>query len=78
MSETLNTRIARMNQRMADSASQALPDLMIGLNTGDSPLDSLAHDVRFRGKKIADLTREEAVEALVQAVARIKAMEWIR
>jgi hypothetical protein len=32
-------------------------------------------DVRFRGKPINELTREEAIEALSQALSRVKELE---
>lgn len=64
------------NMRRLAGESQRLPDLLIGVDKGASPLTSRSHDVSFRGKMIDDLTREEAIEALHQAISRIKAMEW--
>ena len=35
------------------------------------------NDVRFRGKAIDDLTREEAIEALRQALSQVKSLEFM-
>lgn len=40
-----------------------------------NPLADQHNDVRFQGKPLDDLTREEAIEALRQALAEVKSLQ---
>ena len=47
------------------------------VNVLDKPFDPKT-DVTFRGRKIEELTREELIEALTQALQAVKALDSLR
>lgn len=65
MSETFGGLILGMRINAAEALQAAV--------NGATPTNRNL-DVRFRGKKISDLSRDEAIEALHQAIERIKRM----
>lgn len=65
MSETLGGLILGMRIDAAEALQAAV---------NGAPQTNRNLDVRFRGKKISDLSRDEAIEALHQAIERIKRM----
>lgn len=65
MSDTLGGLIFGMRIDAAESLQAA---------ANGAPTTNRNLDVRFRGKKISDLSRDEAIEALHQAIERIKRM----